>query len=133
VISFFRVSGVPQKGKARTPLTRKKEITRTKSSHKTRSLTRSPTRSLTRSPTRSLTLTLALTLALALALSTGTGTNPLVDRWAQREAVDDLGFALEQLVQPLLHAVRREVLAGQADEYAVVSGFGPRDLGVEGF
>jgi hypothetical protein len=34
VISFFRVSGVPQKGKARTPLTRKKEITRTKSSPK---------------------------------------------------------------------------------------------------
>jgi len=130
-MSFFRVSGVPQKGEARTPLTRKKDITRTKSSHKTRSLTRSPTRSLTltRSPTRSLTLA----LTLALALSTGTGTNPLVDRWAQREAVDDLGFALEQLVQPLLHAVRREVLAGQADEYAVVSGFGPRDLGVEGF
>jgi hypothetical protein len=34
VISFFRVSGVPQKGKARTPLTRKKEITKTKSSPK---------------------------------------------------------------------------------------------------
>ncbi|MBW2380263.1 MAG: hypothetical protein JRG70_12045 [Deltaproteobacteria bacterium] len=34
MISFFRVSGVPQKGEARTPLTRKKEITRTKSSPK---------------------------------------------------------------------------------------------------
>ncbi|MBW2190518.1 MAG: hypothetical protein JRG93_13180 [Deltaproteobacteria bacterium] len=31
-MSFFRVSGVPQKGEARTPLTRKKDITRTKSS-----------------------------------------------------------------------------------------------------
>ena len=34
MISFFRVSGVPQKGEARTPLTRKKEITMTTSSHK---------------------------------------------------------------------------------------------------
>ena len=34
MISFFRVSGVPQKGEARTSLTRKKEITRTTSSHK---------------------------------------------------------------------------------------------------
>ena len=34
MISFFRVSGVPQKGEARTPLTRKKEIARTQSSPK---------------------------------------------------------------------------------------------------
>ena len=57
MISFFRVSGVPQKGKARTPLTRKKEITKTQSSHKTRSLT------------GSLALPLTLTLALALPLT----------------------------------------------------------------
>jgi len=31
VISFLRVSGVPQKGESPTPLTRKKEITMTKS------------------------------------------------------------------------------------------------------
>jgi len=33
VISFLRVSGVPQKGESPTPLTRKKEITMTKSRH----------------------------------------------------------------------------------------------------
>ena len=31
MISFLRVSGVPQKGESPTPLTRKKEITMTKS------------------------------------------------------------------------------------------------------
>ena len=34
MISFLRVSGVPQKGESPTPLTRKKEITMTKSRHK---------------------------------------------------------------------------------------------------
>ena len=33
MISFLRVSGVPQKGESPTPLTRKKEITMTKSRH----------------------------------------------------------------------------------------------------
>ena len=72
MISFFRVSGVPQKGESPHPTHSEKE------DHE--GLSRI-TRTLSLALTLALTLALALTLTLALTLSTGADTGTDTEHW----------------------------------------------------